>query len=60
MSKERSCETCRHWISFCAEFDDPLEPDDVGDCQLDLQFRHCDEICNQWEGMTCERAIGLP
>lgn len=49
MSKERSCETCRHWISLCAEFDDPLEPDNYGTCRLWQECRRDDETCEKHE-----------
>lgn len=28
-----NCGTCKHWCSFAARYEDPLEPDDVGVCE---------------------------
>lgn len=48
---EKNCGTCEHWRDFCSFFEDPDEPDDVGNCFNDAYLKDVtfkEDVCSEW------------
>ena len=43
------CDTCRYWIDYAEQYDDPDEPDDFGSCQLKDTPTAATDGCGEWE-----------
>jgi len=53
MGMENNCTNCKFFTSFQAEFQDDLEPEDIGRCNKDiLEFADYETICGHYESLT--------